>query len=300
VLHPDIQPILDEMNAAPGPPAHELPINEARATHVAETAWLCGEGEPVAEIRNVMAPGPGGDIPVRIYVPDDPHGVVAYIHGGGWIMGTLDGYDASLTRLANAARSIVASIDYRLAPEHRFPAAVDDCLAAIRWLSSEFAGEWFAVAGDSAGGNLAAVVARRLRGDVPLRLQVLIYPVIDARLNRPSHREFGEGWGLSAAQLRRVWNDYLGGADGGHPDASPLRATDLAGVAPAFILTAEADVLRDEGEAYADALREAGVAVELVRWPGVIHGFWRWQAATSVAREAVEAVAERVKAAAPG
>jgi acetyl esterase len=300
VLHPEIQPILDEMNAAPGPPAHELPINEARAAHVAETAWLCGEGEPVAEIRNVTVPGPGGDIPVRIYVPEQPAGVLAYIHGGGWIMGTLDGYDASLTRLANAAGTIVASIDYRLAPEHRFPAAVDDCVAALRWLASEFPDQWYTVAGDSAGGNLAAVVARRLRDDVPLRLQILIYPVIDARLNRPSHREFGEGWGLSIAQLRRVWNDYLGGADGGHPDASPLRASDLAGVAPAFILTAEADVLRDEGEAYAAALRDAGVPVELVRWPGVIHGFWRWQAATSVAREAVEAVAERVKAAAPG
>jgi acetyl esterase/lipase len=300
LLHPEIQPILDEMNAAPGPPAHELPINEARATHVAETAWLCGEGEPVAEVRDVKAPGPGGVIPVRVYVPEQPDGVLAYIHGGGWIMGTLDGYDATLTRLANAARVTVASIDYRLAPEHRFPAAVDDCLAAIRWLASEFPGEWYTVAGDSAGGNLAAVAARRLRGDVPLRLQVLIYPVTDARLNRPSHREFGEGWGLSAAQLRRVWSDYLDGADGGHPDASPLRATDLAGVAPAFILTAEADVLRDEGEAYAAALEDAGVPVELVRWPGVIHGFWRWQAATSVAHEAVEAVAERVKAAAPG
>jgi acetyl esterase len=298
VLHPEIQPILDEMNAAEGPPAHELPINAARAGHVAETALLCGEGEPVADLRNVSVPGPGGDIPVRIYVPDDPHGVVAYIHGGGWIMGTLDGYDAALTRLANAAGATVASIDYRLAPEHRFPAAVDDCLAAIRWLASEFPEEWLAVAGDSAGGNLAAVAARRLRGEVPLRLQVLIYPVTDARLNRPSHREFGEGWGLSAAQLRRVWNDYLGGADGSHPDASPLQASDLAGVAPAFIITADADEQRDEGEAYDDAFRDAGVPVELVRWPGVIHGFWRWQAATSVAGEAVAAVAERVRAAA--
>jgi len=241
VLHPEIQPILDEMNAAEGPPAHELPINAARAGHVAETALLCGEGEPVAEIRNIAAPWPGGEIPVRIYVPSDPDGVVAYIHGGGWIMGTLDGYDAALTRLANAAGATVASIDYRLAPEHRFPAAVDDCLAAIRWIASQH-DTWLVVAGDSAGGNLAAVAARRLRGELPLRLQVLIYPVTDARLNRPSHREFGEGYGLTAAQLRRVWNDYLDGADGGHPDASPLRAPDLEGVAPAFILTAEADV----------------------------------------------------------
>ncbi|HET8757613.1 MAG TPA: alpha/beta hydrolase [Solirubrobacteraceae bacterium] len=299
MLHPELQPILDEMNAAPGPAAHELPINEARAAHVAETAWLCGDGEPVAEVRNVAAPGPGGEIPVRIYVPERPDGVVAYIHGGGWTMGTLDGYDAALTRLANAAGATVASIDYRLAPEHRFPAAVDDCLAAIRWLAAEFPDDWYAVAGDSAGGNLAAVAARRLRDAVPLRLQVLIYPVIDAAVNTPSYREFSDGHGLSAASMRRFWNLYLDGADGNHPDASPLRASDLAGVAPAFVLTAEVDVLRDEGEAYATALREAGVPVELLRWPGAIHGFWRWQAATSVAREAVEAVAERIRAAAP-
>jgi acetyl esterase len=299
VLHPELQPILDELNAAPGLAAHELPINEARAAHVAETAWLCGDGEPVAEVRNVAAPGPGGEIPVRIYVPERPDGVVAYIHGGGWTMGTLDGYDAALTRLANAAGATVASIDYRLAPEHRFPAAVDDCLAAIRWLAAEFPDDWYAVAGDSAGGNLAAVAARRLRDAVPLRLQVLIYPVIDAAVNTPSYREFSDGHGLSAASMRRFWNLYLDGADGNHPDASPLRASDLAGVAPAFVLTAEVDVLRDEGEAYATALREAGVPVELLRWPGAIHGFWRWQAATSVAREAVEAVAERVRAAAP-
>ena len=299
MLHPEIQRLLDEMNAMPGPPAHEVPIAEGRAGHAAETERLCGTGEPVAEIRDVAAPGPGGDVPIRIYTPEQADGVIAYIHGGGWIMGTLDSYDAPLTRLANAAGATVASIDYRLAPEHRFPAAVDDCLAAIRCIASQH-DTWLVVAGDSAGGNLAAVAARRLRGELPLRLQVLIYPVTDARLNRPSHREFGEGFGLTAAQLRRVWNDYLDGADGGHPDASPLRATDLEGVAPAFILTAEADVLRDEGEAYAAALRDAGVPVELVRWPGVIHGFWRWLGCTTVAAEAIGTAAERVKAAAPG
>jgi acetyl esterase len=300
VLHPEIQPILDEMNAAPGPPAHEVPVSEARAAHAAETASLCGEGEPVAEVRDATVAGPGGDIPLRVVVPEAPDGVLAYLHGGGWMMGTLDSYDSALRALANAAGTIVVAPDYRLAPEHRFPAAVDDSLAAIRWMAAEFAGEWFTVAGDSAGGNLAAVAALRLRGEVPLRLQALIYPVIDAAVNTPSYREFSDGHGLSAASMRRFWNLYLDGADGNHPDASPLRAPDLAGVAPAFVLTAEVDVLRDEGEAYAAALRDAGVPVELLRWPGVIHGFFRWLGATSLAREAIGAVAERVKAAAPG
>ncbi|MFL5849274.1 MAG: alpha/beta hydrolase fold domain-containing protein, partial [Solirubrobacteraceae bacterium] len=122
------------------------------------------------------------------------------------------------------------------------------------------------------------------------------YPVIDARLNRPSQREFGEGWGLSAAQLRRVWKDYLGGADGGHPDASPLRATDLAGVAPAFILTAEADVLRDEGEAYGHALRAAGVRSTIRRYPGTVHGFWRWLARAQASRRAIGEVGAALRA----
>jgi acetyl esterase len=294
VLLPDIQTILDGMNAVPGPPAHEVPVAEARAAHAAETQSLCGEAEPVAQVRDVAVPGPGGDIPVRIYTPAEPRGVVAYIHGGGWMMGTLDSYAVPLARLANASGATVAAVEYRLAPEHRFPAAVDDCLAAIRWIASELDGPLI-VAGDSAGGNLAAVVARRLRDEVPLRLQVLIYPVIDAAVNTPSYTEFSDGHGLSAASMRRFWNLYLDGADGQHPDASPVRADDLAGVAPAFVLTAEADVLRDEGEAYAAALREAGVDVELVRWPGVIHGFFRWVATTEAAGEAIDAVAERVK-----
>jgi acetyl esterase len=204
-------------------------------------------------------------------------------------MGTLDSYDTLLRALANASGAAVTAVDYRLAPEHRFPAALDDCLAAIRWLARD-GGEPIAVAGDSAGGNLATVAARRLRGEVPLRLQALIYPVTDAALNTPSYRRFADGYGLSAASMRRFWNLYLDGADGSDPDASPLRAPDLAGVAPALVVTAEADVLRDEGEAYAAALREAGVATELVRWPGAIHGCLRWLAVTSVARELIGTV----------
>jgi acetyl esterase len=203
-------------------------------------------------------------------------------------MGTLDSYDTLLRALANASGAAVTAVDYRLAPEHRFPAALDDSLAAIRWLATRE--DRLAVIGDSAGGNLAAVAARRLRGELPLALQALVYPVIDARLNTPSYREFADGFGLSAASMRRFWGLYLDGAEGSHPDASPLRATDLAGVAPALVVTVEADVLRDEGEQYAAALREAGVQAELVRIPGAIHGCFRWLAVTEVARELVDRV----------
>jgi acetyl esterase len=297
VLHPDIQSVLDGMNAAPGPPAHEVPIAEARAAHLADSRRLCGPGEPVAEVRDEYVPGPGGDILVRTFRPRDssPTGIVAFLHGGGWAMGGVESYDGPLRRLANASGALVAAVEYRLAPEHRFPAALDDALAAVRWLARD--GTPVAVAGDSAGGNLAAVVARRLRGELPLRLQALIYPVTDAALNTPSYREFSDRFGLSAASMRRFWNLYLDGRDGSHPDASPLRATDLAGVAPALVITAEADVLRDEGEAYAAALREAGVPVELERWPGTIHGFFRWLAVAAPAREVVDRVGAALRGA---
>jgi len=302
VLHPEIQAILDTMNAAPGPPAHEVPVAEARAAHVAESARLCGPGEPVAEVRDVRVPASGGEVLVRAFRPegDGPLPVLAYLHGGGWVMGNVDSYDGLLRALANATGAIVAGVEYRLAPEHRFPAALDDSLAAIRWLAAHAAelggdGSRLAVAGDSAGGNLAAVSARRLRGELPIALQVLIYPVTDSRANLPSYLTFADGHGLSSASMRRFWDLYLDGADGSDPDASPLRADDLAGVAPALVLTADEDVLRDEGEAYAQALREAGVAVELVRWPGSIHGFFRWLAATSEARAAVTVAADAVR-----
>jgi acetyl esterase len=179
---------------------------------------------------------------------------------------------------------------------------VEDSLAAVRWAAArgaELGGDpsRLAVAGDSAGGNLAAVVARRLRDELPLRLQVLIYPVTDGGVNTPSFREFADRYGLTAAGMRRFWELYLDGADYSDPDASPLRDPDLAGVAPAYVLTADHDVLRDEGEAYAKALEEAGVPVTLKRWPGTIHGFFRWLAATDVAGDAIEEVGARLRTA---
>src|ERR1043165_9238085 len=172
-LHPEIQEILDAMNALGGPPAHEVPVEQARAGHISEAERLSGKGEPVAEVRDVTVPSPGGAVLVRLLTPEDAHGTVVYIHGGGWMMGSVDTFDAPLRRLANASGATVAAVEYRLSPEHAFPAALNDCLAAIRRLADE--GGPLAVAGDSAGGNLAAVCARRLRGEVDLRLQALIY-----------------------------------------------------------------------------------------------------------------------------
>jgi acetyl esterase len=304
VLDPKIEAVLAGMLAAPGPPSHEIPIEQARVNHRMETEALCGEGPPVAAVRDLAIPGPGGEIPLRAYTPEgagERPPLVVFLHGGGWALGSIETYDAPLRALANASGAVVVSVEYRLTPEHRFPAAVNDSLMAVRWAAAE-GGQLgadpsrLAVAGDSAGGNLAAVCARSLRGEVDLRLQVLIYPVTDGGVNTPSFREFGERFGLTAAGMRRFWELYLDGADAASdPDAAPLRDPDLRGVAPAYVLTADHDVLRDEGEAYAHALRDAGVDVELHRWPGTIHGFIRWLAATEVAGEAISEVGDRLR-----
>ena len=301
MLDSEIQPIVDLMNAAPGPPAHEIPVSQARAAHDRETQIMSGPGEEVAEVREVEAPGPGGPVPIRVFRPrgagEGPLPLVVYLHGGGWVIGSLDGFDPLCRALANRSGALVASVDYRLAPEHPFPAAPEDARAAVRWLHEEAAALGadpgrMAIAGDSAGGNLATVTARRLRdeGGPPLRFQALIYPVTDSGLNTPSYREKSEGFGLSAASMARYWRLYLDGSDGRHPDASPLQA-DLAGLPAAFVLTVEDDVLRDEGEAYARALERAGVPVTLRRYDGPIHGFFRWLAKASLSRQAVDEVA---------
>jgi len=319
VLDPEIQPIVDMMEAAQGPPAHRVPIAQARAAHDRETAEMSGPGEEVAEVRDVEAPGPAGPISVRLFRPLEARAagaagareastgggagreastgggalpLVAYLHGGGWVVGTIAAFDPVCRALANASGALIASIGYRLAPEHSFPAALEDARAAVRWLAAN-ARELGAdparvgIAGDSAGGNLATVTARRLRddGDSPLRFQALVYPVCDSALNTPSYRD--DGIGLTPESMKRYWELYLDGADGRQPDASPLQAGDLAGLPPAFVLTVRDDVLRDEGEAYARALEAAGVPVTLSRYDGAVHGFFRWLAKAQIARRAV-------------
>lgn len=287
MLDPEIQPILEATSALPGPPAHLVPVEQARAAHDLETAEMSGPGEEVAAVRELAVPGPGGPIGVRVFRPavEGALPLVAYVHGGGWVIGTLDAFDPLCRALANASGAVIASIDYRLAPEHPFPAAPDDVRAAVRWLAAH-AGELGAdpkrmgIAGDSAGGNLATVTARRLRdeGGPALRFQALIYPVCDSALSTPSYREMSDGFGLTAASMQRYWELYLDGSDGRHPDASPLQAGDLSGLPPAFVLTVRDDVLRDEAESYARALAAAGVGVVLSRYDGAVHGFFRWMA----------------------
>jgi acetyl esterase len=275
----------------------EPSVAELRAHHDRDALWLSGPGPDVASVRDLVIPGPHGPIPLRAYRARQAGTlpVVVYLHGGGWTVGSVDSSDGVGRALAVATGALVVSVDYRLAPEHPFPVPVDEAVAAVRFLAAhagELGGDGgrLAIAGDSSGANLAAVAARRLRDEgegATLSAQALVYPVCDVSLDTPSAHAFASGYGFTAAAMRRYWALYLHGAEGSDPDASPLQARDLSGLPPAFVATAEADVLRDEGEAYAAGLRAAGVRVALRRYPGTVHGFWRWLARSGAARRAV-------------
>ena len=227
-----------------------MPVEQARTAHLAETEELAGEGSTVAHVRGRRASAASPCASTR---PTEAHGTVAYLHGGGWVMGNLESVDAVCRALANGARARVVSIDYRLAPEHPFPAALDDALTVVRALDGELV-----IAGDSAGANLAAVVARKLRDR--FKLQLLVYPVTDAGVNTPSYGEFDERYGLTAAAMHRFWGLYLNGARRPAPRRlAAARRGPRRPSPPAYVITASHDVLRDEGEAYAAALERAGV-----------------------------------------
>jgi len=305
-LRPEIRALLDQQAASGRPPLHRQSVTQARAFHTEDAAPLNGEPVPVAAVADRAVPGPGGDLPVRVYTPEGepPFPIVVFFHGGGWVVGTLDTYDPLCRALAAAVPAVVVSVDYRLAPEHRWPAAVEDAYAAILWASrhaAELGGAQhrLAVAGDSAGGNLAAVVAlgARDRGGPAIAFQLLVYPALDAAGDTGSWREHADGFYLTAAGMRWYWDHYLGGADGAAPDASPRRAAFLGGLPPALVVTADHDVLRDEGEAYAARLREAGVAADVRRVEGVVHGFFRWRAVTGAADAALQEAAAALRSA---
>jgi len=283
-LDPHAKAFLDQIAAMGGQSLSSMPVPLARQS-MEMLAGMRGAEEEVASVADRRIPGPGGEIPVRVYTPAGagPRPLLVYFHGGGWVLGSLATHDGVARSLANGAGCVVVSVDYRLAPEHRYPAAAEDCYAATQWCA-EHAAELgadaarLAVAGDSAGGNLAAVVAlmARDRGGPPLRFQLLVYPVTDATFETPSYKDNADGYLLTTQDMRWFWGHYLGDAPqrGAEAYASPLRATSLAGLPPALVITAEFDPLRDEGEAYGAALERAGVATMISRYDGMIHGFF--------------------------
>ncbi|MFV2174462.1 alpha/beta hydrolase [Actinomadura sp. LOL_016] len=256
-------------------------------------------------VDDLVVRGPDGPVPVRLYRPVAAGRLPAlvYLHGGGWVLGGVENVDGMCRDLAADAGCAVLSVGYRLAPEHPFPAAVDDAWAVVaaavrRPERYGIRPEAVAVAGDSAGGNLAAAVAllARDRG-VPLAHQLLVYPVTDTARDTPSWREYGAGYGLDAATLACFMDLYRGGADPRDPRLAPLRAPDLRGVAPATVITAECDILRDEGEAYARRLAESGVPVELRRYDGVVHSFFLLPDMFDAGAEAVAYAVARLRTA---
>ena len=262
-------------------------------------------GEPVATVEDRVVPGPAGDLPVRLYRPagEAPLPLLVFFHGGGWTIGSIAGHDNLCRALANHAGCAVLSVEYRLGPEHRYPAAAEDAWAATRW-AAEHAAELgadparLAVGGDSAGGNLAAVVTLEARaaGGPAIAYQLLIYPATDLRSHDwASYRENGEGYFLELRDMRWFEGHYLSSeADAEEWRASPAAAESHAGLPPALSITAEYDPLRDQGEAYADLLRAAGVPVNVVRYPGMIHGFMSMDGLDG-AREAVDAAARDMR-----
>jgi acetyl esterase len=282
-LDPQVQEFLKQA-AVPGAPAlHELPVAQVREL-VSSLMGANPNSEAVGAVSNLSVPGPGGEIPVRVYLPRNsgPVPILVYLHGGGWVAGNVDAYDATCRALTNAAACAVVSVEYRLAPEHKFPAAPDDCYAAVKWVAAhaaQFGGDVtrLAVGGDSAGGNLTTVVAHmaRDRGGPRIAFQLLIYPVTDYNFGTRSYQQNADGYLLTKDAMKWFWNHYLREeADGSSPLASPLRSTKLAGLPPAFVITAEFDPLRDEGEAYGERLIEAGVPTVVKRYDGMIHGFF--------------------------
>ncbi|QYJ05078.1 alpha/beta hydrolase [Nocardioides panacisoli] len=273
-------------------------------TSIERDSMMIGGDQPIGETRELRVDGGEGAVPARLYVPQalvrsggaDP--LLVFFHGGGFVTGSLDSHDAPCRVLAERAGVRVLSVAYRLAPEHPFPAPVEDCAAAYRWVldhADEVGAdpERLGIGGDSAGGNLAAVVAiRAARAGWPLKHQLLIYPVTDMAARTASRSEFGQGFLLTAEAMDQAETNYLGDQERHQPEASPLFADLPAGLAPAHVVTAGFDPLRDEGEAYAAKLEEAGVECTTVRYPSHIHSFFNAVGASRSARTAVDQIGD--------
>jgi acetyl esterase len=305
-LDPQCQELLTALEAMELPAFADMTPEECRQTVLGFT-MLMGEPEDVAKVEDREIPAPDGPVPVRIFTPagagPGPLPVLVYFHGGGFVFGNCELIDPITRTLANKSGCVVVSVDYRLSPEHRFPAAIEDAYAVARWVvdhASDIGGDpaRVAVAGDSAGGNLSTVVClmAKDRGGPPIAFQVLIYPVVDSSMEQPSYAENAEGPILTVRDIQYFWDHYLPSeGDRTQTYASPLRAEDLSGLPPAMVITAEFDPLRDEGEEYGQRLAQAGVPTEVRRYHGMFHGFFWMPAAIDRGRDCMDDIAETLR-----
>lgn len=299
-LNPMLAAVIAQMAEAAAPELYQMSPADGRAMYLAMNAE--NSREAVTEVRDAMADG----VPVRIYNPNPTETMpcLVFFHGGGWVIGDLETHDGVCRKLANSANCVVVAVDYRLAPEHPYPAPMDDCYTALNWVVNH-APELgvnpgkIAVGGDSAGGNLSAVMALRARDENGPQIchQLLVYPVTDAAFDTPSYRENGEGYMLSKATMEWFWQHYIGnGSDPLSAYISPLRAENLTNLPAATVITAEFDPLRDEGEAFAAKLLAAGNTVTVKRFDGVVHGFFTMSDFLEEAREAFDLAAAELTA----
>jgi acetyl esterase/lipase len=306
-IEPKVMALLQEMQQQGTPPIQSMEPPEARRTRNPTLQRLNGPPETIAKVEDLNIPGPGGDLPIRIYTPEGkgPFPVLVFFHGGGYVIGNLDTHDSPCRVLANKTSCIVASVDYRLAPEHKFPAAVDDAYAASCWVADNagFIGadsNRIAVAGDSAGGNLAAVVCMmaQTKGHPDLKYQILIYPITDlSNVDTESYHKHAVGYMLTREGMIYYRDHYLGSTDDSkNPYASPLLADNVSGLPPALIIAAEFDVLKDEGKAYADRLEKAGVPVKYSLYNDMIHAFFNLGSVTGRTRDAIDETALALRA----
>lgn len=305
-IHPQLLNLLKRLESAGYPDQTQVSPEEARAITDDRAQRFYGEPEPVFQVNEIAIPGAAGDIPARVYYPSDEKNlpIMVYFHGGGWVLGSLDSHDRGVRALSNAAHCIGVSIDYRLAPEHPFPAAIDDCFAALNWVAANATAlggdpERLAVAGDSAGGNLAAVAALMARDAAKpgLAMQLLIYPVVDSDLQTASYKEHWDAPMLQGSRMSYFWEQYV-------PDAgmrtdwrvAPLRAGSHANLPPAVIIGAGIDPLCQEGKAYAEALRKDGVPTEYHLFPQMTHAFFQAPGILDDSRAAIDAAGAALRA----
>lgn len=302
-LAPEIDAFLKRLDALNLPQVWQAPVDEIRRNTQGRTI-TSGPVENILEISNRFIPGPTADLPVRIYRPTVATNApaIVYFHGGGWVLNFLDIYDASLARLANQSGATIIAVNYQKAPEHPFPIPFDDCYATLLWVVANATNlgideNRIGVAGDSAGGNLAAAVALKARdNDIALSVQILIYPATDRNFDTASYKENATGYGLSTQAMQWFWEQYLQGSHHDeNPYAIPMRASSFKALAPAIIITAQYDPLLTDGERYAELLHRDGVPVLYKGYEGMIHGFFTNMAVTPTAQEAIDFIAYEVK-----